>query len=369
MKIPGFDLKRQYQMIKPEINGVIQSVLDGGQFILGENVSLLEEEIANYCGVKHAIGVASGTDALLLSLRACGIGPEDEVITTPFTFFATAEVISNLGAKPVFVDIEPETFNIDIEKIEKSITKKTRAIIPVHLFGQICDMDQIMNLKEKYNLFIIEDACQAIGAVYKDKKSGSMGNTGCFSFFPTKNLGGYGDGGMITTDNDELKEKLFLLRGHGSKKKYYHDELGYNSRLDELQAAILRVKLRYLDTWISRRQELANLYTSLLFDIPDVITPVVKGDRTHTFHQYVIRAKDRDSLQKYLSDSGIGSAIYYPLPLHLQKVYRYLGYKPGDFPQAEKASGEVLALPMWPELKNEEAEEVAGVIRKFYGKA
>lgn len=367
MKIPSFELKRQYQLIKVEIDRAIQSVLESGQFILGENVRLLEEEIANYCGVKYAVGVASGTDALLLSLTACGIETGDEVITTPFTFFATAEVISNLNAKPVFVDIEPESFNIDVEKIEKAITKRTKAIIPVHIFGQMCDMERIKEIGEKYGLYIIEDACQSIGAIYKDKRSGSIGNTGCFSFFPTKNLGGYGDGGIVTTNNEKLKEKLLLLRGHGSNKKYYHEILGYNSRLDELQAAILRVKLKYLDTWISRRQEIANLYTSLLSDIPYVVTPIVKSDRTHTFHQYVIRAQNRDDLQKYLFDSGIGSTVYYPLPLHLQPAYKSLGYKKGDFPEAEKASSEVLALPMWPELKDEEVKEVVKVIREFYG--
>lgn len=369
MKIPSFDLKRQYQLIKQEIDEAVQKVLESGQFILGENVKLLEEEIAKYCGVKYAVGVASGTDALLLSLRACGIGPGDEVITTPFTFFATAEVISNLGARPVFVDIEPETFNIDTEKIERVITEKTKAIIPVHIFGQMCDMNRIREIGDKYGFYVIEDACQAIGAIYDGRKSGSIGDTGCFSFFPTKNLGGYGDGGIITTNNSQLEEKFLLLRGHGSKKKYYHEELGYNSRLDELQAAILRVKLRHLDEWILRRQEIANLYTSLLSDIPYIVTPIVKEGRTHTFHQYVIRAKDRDSLQKYLADFGIGSTVYYPLPLHLQAVYKDLGYKLGDFPEAEKASNEVLALPMWPELKDEEVKEVVEVIRDFYGKA
>lgn len=368
MRIPSFDLKRQYQLIKPEIDQAIKEVLESGQFILGENVRLLEEEIASYCGVRYAIGVASGTDALLLSLRACGIESGDEVITTPFTFFATAEVISNLNARPVFVDIDPETFNIDTEKIEKVISKRTRAIIPVHIFGQMCDMERIKEIGERYGLYIIEDACQAIGAVYKGKKSGSIGDTGCFSFFPTKNLGGYGDGGLVTTNDEKIKERLLLLRGHGSKKKYYHDMLGYNSRLDELQAAILRVKLRHLDGWISRRQEIANLYTSLLSDVPYVTTPVIKDGRTHTFHQYVIRAKDRDGLQRYLSESGIGSTVYYPLPLHLQPAYKTLGYKMGDFPEAEKASSEVLALPMWPELRDEEVKEVVKVIKEFYGK-
>lgn len=368
MRIPSFDLKRQYQNLKLEIDQAVQEVMRKGQFILGENVTLLESEISIYCGAKYAIGVASGTDALLLSLRACGIGSGDEVITTPFTFFATAEIISNLGARPVFVDIEPDTFNMDVEKIEKVITKDTKAILPVHIFGQMCDMDKLMEIKEKYDLFIIEDACQAIGAVYNDKKAGSIGDAGCFSFFPTKNLGAFGDGGMVITNSEEIKDRILMLRNHGSKKKYYHEELGYNSRLDEIQAAILRVKLRYLDNLIGRRQRIAELYTTSLSDIPYVKVPTVKPGRTHTFHQYVIRAENRDELQKYLSDHDIGSTVYYPLPLHLQEVYKGLGYKFGDFPEAEKASKEVLALPMWPELTDEEVKEVAEVIRAFYGK-
>ncbi|MGC8971945.1 MAG: DegT/DnrJ/EryC1/StrS family aminotransferase [bacterium] len=368
MEIPSFDLKRQYQMLKVEIDQAIQNVLASGQFILGENVRLLEEEIAEYCGTKYAIGVASGTDALLLSLRSCGVGPRDEVITTPFTFFATAEVISHLGAKPVFVDIEPDTLNMDVEQVERIITKNTKVILPVHLFGQMCDMGKLMEIKERYSLFVIEDACQAIGSIYYGKKAGSIGDTGCFSFFPTKNLGAFGDGGMIVTNDEKLKDRLMALRNHGSIKKYYHGELGYNSRLDELQAAILRVKLRHLDDFIKRRQGIAELYTTLLSDIPYVRVPRVKEGRSHTFHQYVIRAENRDELQKCLSDHGIGSTIYYPLPLHLQKVYKDLGYKFGDFPEAEKASKEVLALPMWPELTDEEIKEVAEVIRSFYGK-
>ncbi|MGB9682139.1 MAG: DegT/DnrJ/EryC1/StrS family aminotransferase [bacterium] len=368
MKVPSFDLKRQYQSIKQEIDTAINNVLSSGQFILGENVRILEDEIAMYCGTRYAVGVASGTDALLLSLKALDIKPQDEVITTPFTFFATTEVISMIGAKPVLVDIEPDTFNIDPGKIEKAISKNTKAIIPVHLFGQICNIDEILKFRER-GIFIIEDACQSIGAEYKGNKAGSFGDTGCFSFFPTKNLGAYGDGGMITTNNERLNERLKILRAHGSINKYYHEELGYNSRLDEIQAAILRVKLRYLDKWISRRQEIAGLYTRLLRDIPSIKTPITKDDRTHTFHQYVIRVEKRDELQRYLSERGIGTAIYYPLPLHLQNAYKNLGYKEGDFPQAEKACKEVLALPMWPELKDEEVEEVVKEIRNFYEKA
>ncbi|MCX7795647.1 MAG: DegT/DnrJ/EryC1/StrS family aminotransferase [bacterium] len=368
MRIPSFDLKRQYQNLKMEINQILQEVMERGQFILGENVTSLESEVSTYCGTKYAIGVASGTDALLLSLRALDIGPGDEVITTPFTFFATTEVISNLGAKPVFVDIEPDTFDMNVEEVEQLITKNTKVILPVHIFGQMCDMDKLMEIREGYNVYIVEDACQAIGAVYNGKKAGSLGNTGCFSFFPTKNLGAFGDGGMIVTNDEKIKEKVLMLRNHGSKKKYYHEELGYNSRLDEIQAAILRVKLKYLDSYIKRRQEIASLYSDLLSDVPYVKTPKIKEGRTHTFHQYVIRAEKRDELQKYLSDNGIGSTIYYPLPLHLQKVYKDLGYKLGDLPEAEKASEEVLALPMWPELKDEEVREVVEVIKSFYGK-
>ena len=365
MKVPAFDLTRQYKKISNELLPLLEQTFSKGQFILGENVHLLEEELANYCNTKYSLGVASGTDALLISLEALGIKEGDEVITTPFTFFATSEVISLLKAKPVFVDIDPVTYNIDPDKVEDAISPKTKGIIPVHLFGQMAEMDDLTYLAEKYDLFIVEDACQAIGAEYKGKKAGSIGDTGCFSFFPTKNLGGYGDGGLITTNNEEVYEKAKLLRVHGSSKKYYHEIIGHNSRLDEIQAVILRVKLRYLDSWIERRREIARIYSENLKEL-DIIVPEEKPYLKHVYHQYVIRVKKRDELQNYLASKGIGTAIYYPLPLHLQKCYEDLGYKKGDFPEAEKASEEVLALPMWPELTNEEVYYVIESIKEFY---
>ena len=365
MNIPAFDLKRQYKNLSSELLPILEEVMAKGQFILGENVELLEKELADYCGTKYAVGVASGTDALLLSLEALGIGEGDEIITTPFTFFATSEVISLLKAKPVFVDIDSKTFNIDPDKIEDAITTKTKAVIPVHLFGQMAEMDDIEYLAEKYDLYIIEDACQAIGAEYKGRRAGSIGDTGCFSFFPTKNLGAFGDGGLITTNDEKLYEKIKLLRVHGSRKKYYHELIGHNSRLDEIQAAILRVKLKYLDNWIERRIEIAKIYSEGLKDL-DVIVPEVKPYLRHVYHQYVIRTKHRDELQEYLSNKGIGTAIYYPLPLHLQECYKDLGYREGDLPEAEKASKEVIALPMWPELTNEEVNYIVESIREFF---
>lgn len=365
MQIPAFDLKRQFKNLSSELVPLLEEVMAKGQFILGENVQAFEREIAEYCGVRYAVSVASGTDALLLSLEALGIGEDDEVITTPFTFFATSEVISLLKAKPIFVDIDPKTFNIDPNKIEDTITSKTKAIIPVHLFGQMAEMDDIEYLAEKYDFSIVEDACQAIGSEYRDKKAGSIGDTGCFSFFPTKNLGAYGDGGLITTDNEETYEKLKLLRAHGSSKKYHHDIIGHNSRLDEIQAVILRLKLKYLETWLNRRIEIANMYSESLEKL-EVSVPKSKPYMRHVYHQYVIRVKDRDDLQKFLNSRGIGTTVYYPLPLHLQKCYENLGYKEGDFPEAEKASKEALALPMWPEMANEEVDYVIENVKEFY---
>lgn len=367
MKIPAFDLTRQYKAIANELLPLLEQTFSKGQFILGENVEIFEKEIANYCDVKYAVGVASGTDALLISLESLDIKEGDEVITTPFTFFATSEVISLLKAKPVFVDIDPDTYNIDPNKIEDAITSKTKAIIPVHLFGQMAEMDDISYIAEKYDLYIVEDACQAIGALYKGKKAGSIGNTGCFSFFPTKNLGGYGDGGLIATNDEVIYQKAKLLRVHGSAQKYYHEMIGHNSRLDEIQAVILRVKLKYLDTWIERRREIAKIYSENLKEL-DIKVPEEKPYLKHVFHQYTIRVRKRDELQKYLYSKGIGTAIYYPLPLHLQKCYEDLGYKKGDFPEAEKASEEVLSLPMWPEMTDDEVYYVIDTIKEFYHK-
>jgi len=371
MKIPQLDLVVQYNSIKQEIDNAILSVLGSGHFILGENVKKLEEDIAKFVGVKYAIGVASGTDALLISLMAIGVKPGDEVITTPFTFFATAGSIARLYAKPVFVDIDPKTYNIDPNKLEdllkKSYNPKMKAIIPVHLYGQCTDMDPILELAEKYNLRVIGDAAQSLGGTYKGKQSGSMGDTGCFSFFPTKNLGAYGDGGMVVTNDDELAEKIRLLRVHGSKPKYYHSVVGLNSRLDEIQAAILNVKFKYLPKWIKQKREKAALYNKLFHEkLPDgVVTPFEAPYNYHTYHQYTIRVKDkRDELRDYLKEQGIGTSVYYPLSLHLQKCFENLGYKEGDFPESEKASKEVLSLPMYPEIKKSDVREIVEKINE-----
>ncbi len=414
MQIPILDLTRQYQSIKTEIDAAIQRVVASGRFILGPEVEALEKEIAELCGVKHAIGVASGTDALLLSLRALGIGPGDGVIVPSFTFFATAGVVVNVGATPIFCDIDPKTFNLDPESVRAILARGTspvacgeehstspsspkpqsvapltshkpqatrlriRAIIPVHLYGQMADMDEIMALAKEHDLFVIEDAAQAIGAEYKlakpwttddgpTRKAGSIGHLGCFSFFPTKNLGAYGDGGMVVTHDDELAERVRMLRVHGSKPKYYHHVVGYNSRLDALQAAILRAKLPHLAEWTQARQERAERYDELLSGLPEIVLPYRAPNRTHIFHQYTIRVLGgkRDVLRAYLAEQGIGTEVYYPLPLHLQPCFRHLGYKEGDLPESERASREVLSLPMFPELTEEEQEYVADQIKKF----
>ncbi|OAO79480.1 Pleiotropic regulatory protein [Anoxybacillus flavithermus] len=319
--------------MKEEINTAIQQVMEKAHFILGPNVKNLEQDIAAYSRVKHGVGVGNGSDALHIALMACDIGEGDEVIITAFTFFATAGAIARAGAKPVFVDIDPVTFNIDPTLIEEKITEKTKAIIPVHLYGQTADMDPIIEIARKYNLYIIEDAAQAIGAEYKGRKVGELGDIACYSFFPTKNLGAYGDGGMAVTDNDNLAEKMRVIRVHGSKPKYYHHVLGYNSRLDEMQAAILNVKFPHLDNWSRLRREKANKYTQLLNEkLSDiVVTPVEAEGHYHIYHQYTIRVEKRDELQKYLAEHGISTMVYYPQPLHLQPVFAHLGYKEGAF--------------------------------------
>jgi dTDP-4-amino-4,6-dideoxygalactose transaminase len=366
MKVPLLDLKRQYASIKVEINGVIQKVLDHGMFIMGPEVKELEEKLAQYCGVKHGIGVASGTDALLLSLRALGIGPGDEVITTTFSFFATAGVISRLGAKPVFVDVEEKTFNIDPGLIEKTITPRTRAIMPVHLYGQVAEMDEILKIAAKHKLPVVEDAAQAIGAEYKGKKAGRFGITGCYSFFPSKNLGAYGDGGLIVSNDDNLVETLRKLRVHGARPKYYHSIIGYNSRLDSIQAAVLLVKLKYLPKWHEARRQKAANYDKLLKDIEQVKTPFVHDYNYHIYHQYTILAENRDGLKNHLKSREIGFDTYYPLPLHLQECYRNLNYKIGDLPVSEKLANLAISLPVFPELTDQEQEYVADTIREFY---
>jgi len=366
MEIPLVDLKTQYNSIKQEINQAIQKVLDSAHFILGENVSKLEEEIAKYCDTKYAVGVASGTDALILSLDALGIGGGDEVITTPFTFIATSEAICRVGAKPVFIDINPRSYNLNISQIESRITDETKAILPVHLYGQSCDMDPIMNIAKKYNLWVVEDCAQAIGAEYKGRKVGSIGDVGALSFFPSKNLGAYGDGGMVVTNNEKVARKLKILRVHGCEKKYYHLIDGYNSRLDELQAAILRVKLRHLNEWTEKRRQNVYYYNELFnsFNPATVTTPFEPDYNKHVYYLYTIRTQHRDILQDTLRSRGISAAVYYPVPLHLQEVYRGMGYKKGDFPVSEQCSKEILSLPIYPELTKEQIEEIVKAIKE-----
>lgn len=371
LEIPSFSLSRQNAGFKERYCEVFAALVDKGEFILGQSVKMLEANIADYCGVEFGIGVANGSDALYLSLFACGVGPGDEVITTPFTFFATAGSIARVGAKPVFVDIDPITWNIDASKIEERITTRTKAIVPVHLYGCPADMESIMEIARKFNLTVIEDAAQALGAMYCGKMAGSIGDAGCVSFFPTKNLGAFGDGGMVLTNNPEMAEKLRLLRVHGAKPKYYHQVLGCNSRLDEMQAAILNVKFPYLDIWNRRRREIAELYHKLLAGLSSSGSekfkiPEVPGNINHVYHQYTIQSGKRDKLKTFLEERGVGTAIYYPLPLHLQKVFEYLGYQRGEFPVSEEACQQVLSLPMFPELKDEEVCYVADLILSFF---
>ncbi len=362
MKIQMVDLKAQYHSIEGEIDARIKEIIHGAHFIMGSNVSEFEKEAAGYHNIKHAVAVASGTDALHLALLACGIGKGDEVITTPFTFIATAEAITYTGARPVFVDIDEKTFNIDVKKIRKAITKKTKAILPVHLFGLPADMDSIMELEKKYKLKIIEDCAQSFGAEYKGKKTGAISDAGCFSFFPSKNLGCYGDGGMLITNDDAIAEKVRLLRNHGQKERYYHSIIGYNSRLDEIQAGILRVKLKRIDEYNKKRRGNARLYTEKLKGV-NIITPSEPDGYSHVFHQYGIRTSKRDSIQKGLTEAGIASAIYYPVPLHLQESYKDLGCKKGDFPVSEAIASDIISLPMYPELTEAQIDEVCKVIK------
>jgi dTDP-4-amino-4,6-dideoxygalactose transaminase len=368
MKIPLVDLKVQYLSMKEEIDQAIKQTLEATQFILGPEVKALENEIAAYLGVKHAVGVASGTDALLLALLACGVGPGDEVITTPFTFIATSETISRSGAVPVFADIDPKTFNIDAAEIEKKIGKKTKAILPVHLYGHAAQMDDIMHLAREHNLKVIEDCAQALGTGFRGKKVGSLGDAGCFSFFPSKILGAYGDGGMIATNDEKIAEKAGILRNHGGKDKYFVVVHGFNSRLDSLQAAILRAKLRHLDEWSEKRRRASGKLSDLLSGVAGVNVPQSADYTYHVFNYYTLRISggERDNLQKHLNARGIGTAIYYPLPLHLQEVYKPLGHKAGDFPEAERAAAEVLSLPMYPELDDGQIEYIARQVRQYY---
>jgi len=367
MKVPLLDLAEQNQALRLEIEAALGRVLDTNGFILGAEVAALEKELAEYCGVKYAIACASGTDALLLALMAFDIGAGDEVITTPYSFFATVSAITRLGAKPVFVDIDPKTYNLNVSQIESKITQRTKAIQPVHLYGQCAEMAE---MREKFNIPLVEDAAQAIGAEENGIRAGAMSEIGCFSFYPSKNLGGMGDGGFMTTDYDELAHKLNALRVHGSFEKYYHKWVGLNSRLDGFQGAVLRVKLPHLDTWSDARKANADYYRKLFTDAgltEQVILPFERDNVRHIYNQFVIRVPEkRDELRKFLAENDIGTDIYYPVSLHLQECFEYLGYKEGDFPESEKASRETLAIPIYPELKKEQQEYVVEKITEFF---
>lgn len=392
MNIPLIDLKAQYNSLSDELSNVTLEVLSSANYILGNNVNNFEKEFAEYVGVKHAISVGNGTDALVIALKAMGIGEGDEVITTPFTFFATAESISAVGATPVFVDVRKDTFNIDPSKIEEKITNKTKAIMPVHIFGQAADMDEINEIAKRHNLLVIEDACQAIGGKYKDRKIGSLGDVACFSFFPTKNLGCAGDGGMIVTNNDDLAIIIRALRTHGSGEngqkafnllnnikeevktvdsandtvynplKYYNYLIGYNSRLDAIQAAILRVKLKEIDKWNSKRREIVSIYNEELKDT-ELVTPICDENNEHIYHMYILQSENREEILNKLKEKGVATGVYYPVPLHLQKVYKNLGYSEGDMPVSEYLSHRTFAIPVYPELNNEQIKYIIESIK------
>ncbi len=364
MQVPLLDLKAQYATIKNEVLATVSEVLESQRCIGGPKVAELEEKIAALSDCLYAVGASSGTDAILNSLMSLDVGPGDEVITTPFTFFATAGCIVRTGAKPVFVDIDPRTFNINPELIESSVTEKTKAIMPIHLFGQMAEMDSIMDIANKYNFVVIEDAAQSITGTYKGRKAGSIGTVGCFSFYPSKNLGGAGDGGMVVTNNEELYNRLQIMRSHGANPTYYHKYIGGNFRLDAMQAAVLLVKLPRLDEWSKERRRNAAFYDEKFADTV-VKTPYISPDCLSIYNQYVIRVPKRDQLFDYLRERGIGCEIYYPLPMHLQECFKYLGYKKGDFPEAEKAAMEVLAIPIYPELTDKMKDYVAETIVSF----
>jgi len=359
--VPMVDLKKQFQAIKDELFAALTEIIESGHYILGPRVSDFEKKTAAYHGVKEAVGVASCTDALHLAVDALGIGEGDEVITTPFTFFATVEAILYTGALPVFVDIDSDTFNIDVRQIESHITKKTKAILPVHLFGHPADMKQLMKIAKKHKLKVIEDCAQSFGAEIDGKKTGSFGDSGCFSFYPSKNLGAYGDGGLIILDNPKVAERIRELRNHGSRGSYKHKRVGFNSRLDEIQAGILLIKFKYIDEYNRKRRKNAMLYTELLSD--RISCPVEKQGVSHVYHQYTIRNKKRNEIQQRLKEQGVSSVVYYPVPLHMQEALKFLGYQRGDFPDAEKAAREVLSLPMYPELEENTIRKIAGIIK------
>jgi dTDP-4-amino-4,6-dideoxygalactose transaminase len=387
MEIPLLDLKSQYATIADKVRAAVDAVLESQSFILGEQVHALETEIAALCGVPQAVAVASGTDALLLSLKAIGVGHGDAVVTSPYTFFATAGAIVNVGARPLFVDIDECTFNMDPGRLSVLLerdctfnltTQKLahrnsgvliKAIVPIHLFGQCADMEEITQIARRYRLPVIEDACQAIGAIYRNNRAGSMGDLGCFSFFPTKNLGGAGDGGMVVARTEELASAVRLLRGHGAQKRYYHSIVGFNSRLDEIQAAILRVKLPYLEQWSEARRRNADAYERdfrAAGVVGRIFPPQTKPERSHIFHQYVIRCRNRDELRDFLQAKGIRTEVYYPVPLHEQECFRHLGYAPADFPRAQAAALESLALPIYPELSDAQHSYIVQAITDFY---
>ncbi len=365
MPVPLLDLPAQYREYGEQLEEEVIEILRGGRYIKGPKLEEMERELAAYCGVEQAVACASGTDAILLALMAHSVGPGDEVITTPYTFFATGGCISRLGARPVFVDIDPVTYNIDPALIPAAVSEKTKAIIPVHLYGQCADLDPILEIGREKNIPVIEDAAQAIGARYRNRPAGSMGSVGCFSFFPSKNLGACGDGGFMTTDDPELAEKLTILREHGAKPKYYHQVIGINSRMDALQAGVILVKLPHLEKWHEGRRRNAAFYDRRLAELPLVLPRVAEGSES-VFNQYVIRTEKRDDLREHLQERGIGNEIYYPVPLHLQDCYRDLGYGVGSFPEAEKAARQTLALPIYPQLTEEQLEEVAAAIESFF---
>jgi dTDP-4-amino-4,6-dideoxygalactose transaminase len=386
--VPLLDLKAQFAQIRAEVMPIIDQVCASQYFILGEQVQRFEEEVARYCKASDGIGVSSGTDALLLALMALGVGPGDEVITSPFTFFATAGAIARLGARPIFCDIDPVTFNLSPAAVQTFIDGhcaveggslihratggRIKALMPVHLYGQAADMDPLMAIARRHELKVIEDAAQAIGTEYRGVRVGSIGDVGCFSFFPSKNLGAFGDAGLCTTGAAELAESMRVLRVHGGKPKYFHAVIGGNFRIDELQAAVLRVKLKYLDGWTEARQRHAAYYTEALARAElgtRLRTPLASQGSRHIFNQYVVRAQSRDALKKFMADRSIGTEIYYPVPLHLQTCFAYLGHRPGDFPESERAAAETLALPVYPELQPEQLEHVVAVIQDFYSNA
>ena len=361
------DLTAQYHSIKKEIDAAVLSTLESGHFILGPQVVKFEESVATYLGVKHAIGLASGTDALVIALRALNIGEGDEVIIPAYTFFATAGTVMSVGAKPVIVDVDPQSYQIDVSKIEAAITSKTKAIIPVHLYGHPAEMNPILEIARKRGLKVIEDNAQGYGAEYLERKTGTMGEVGCLSFFPTKNLGAYGDGGMVVTNDDALAEHMRMLRAHGWKKKYYSEMVGYNSRLDAMQAAILQVKFPHLDEWNEKRRELSKRYNEHLAPL-GIVIPIEREWAKHVYHLYIIRSAKREALQTFLKEKGIASEVYYPLPPHLSVPCRKYGYKEGDFPHAEKAAKETLALPLYPELTLEQQDQVIAAVKEFVSK-